>query len=514
MNMARRSSMRRIRDCLRLYYENNTSQAQISKILGISRSTVQDYLSRLTIASLAYNDIRTLPDADLEQILYRKVPREAKPELSESKEADFNYIRTELAKAGVTLRLLWEEYKKITPDGYQYSQFCFHYQQWRKTLKVYMRQEHLAGEKLYVDYSGKKPFIVNRHTGLIIEVELFVMCWGFSQYIYAEAQEDQKISSWVMGHVHAFIYFDCVSKYIVPDNLKSAVTKAHIYDPDINQSYTDLAEHYNMGILPARPYHPKDKAKVENSVLLVQRWILARLRNQTFHSIDELNRSIRRLLDDLNNRPMQKLHKSRRELFIEVDKPNAQPLPVEHYTFKEWYAPTINLDYHIEIGRRYYSVPWHYYGKKIKACVENGTVAIFYHSTRIAFHDVLDKEYDYSTTPDHMPPRHKAQHDWTIESIFSKARAIGQNTETLIRKIINSKNFPQQGMRPSMGILRLGEKYGNDRLEAASVIALQFGMNRTVQITDLLKNGKDKPLEQSTETVENTQNIRGETYYG
>lgn len=505
--------MRRIRDCLRLYYENKFSQSQISKMLGISRSTVQEYLSRLTIASMSFEDIRCVSDADLESALYHRMPKEIRAASSSDKEPDYKYIHAELAKNGVTLRLLWEEYKCGIPGGYQYSQFCFHYQQWRKTLKVFMRQHHVAGERLYVDYSGKRPCIVNRFTGEIKTVELFVMCWGFSQYIYAEAQEDQKKMSWAMGHVRAFKYFDCVSRYIVPDNLKSAVTKAHIYDPDINQSYTELAEHYNVGVLPARSNHPKDKAKVENSVLLVQRWILARLRNQVFHSIEELNRAIWRLLDDLNNRKMQKLGKSRMELFIEVDKPNAQALPSESFSPRDWYNPTVNLDYHIEIARRYYSVPWHYYGKKIKACIENNTVAVFFNNQRIAFHSVKEKEYSYSTVAEHMPPSHKAQHDWTIESLYRKARDVGQNTEALIKKIIASKNFPQQGVRPVTGILSLGAKYGNDRLEAAAQIALQNGLYRTAQISDLLKNGKDKRAEESTGTVENNDNIRGNQYY-
>lgn len=502
--------MRRIRDCLRLYFENKFNQSQISRTLNISRSTIQDYLSKCAIASLSYDVVRTLSDEDLEKKLYNK------PDLGTvlpAKEMDCEYIHKELSSAGVTLRLLWEEFKKEHPVGYSYSQYCWHYQQWRKTLKVYMRQNHVAGERVYVDYSGKKPCIVNRITGEIKEVDLLVMCWGNSHYTYAEAQPNQKLKHWIGGHVRAFTYFNCVPKFLVPDNYKGAVTKAHRYDPDINKTYTELSEHYGIGVLPARPRRPKDKAKVENSVLIVQRWILARLRNQVFHDIDELNRAIKRLLIDLNNRKMQKLQKSRMELFEEIDKPSANPLPEHSFVLREWYAPTINLDYHIEINKRYYSVPWNYYGKKIQACLDSGVLSVYHNEKRIALHNELNKEYGYSTQADHMPPRHRAHYDWTMEMLHRKAREIGPYTEELIKKIVAKKMHPQQGFRPSQGVLRLAVTYGVPRLEAAACIALQYGFTRVQQISDLLKHGKDRPIEECTNTIENIDNIRGQGYY-
>jgi transposase len=504
--------MRRIRDCLRLNFENKFSQVQISKMLQISRSTVQEYISRLTIASTSYEDTKLLTDEALENVLYNKA-QHVFTDSSNDKELNYSYIHAELAKKGVTLRLLWEEYKSSCPNGYQYSQFCYYFKQWRKTLKVYMHQQHIAGERMYVDYSGKKPSIVNRFTGVITEVELFVMCWGYSQYIYAEAHENQKRENWAMGHVRAFQFFGCVGQLIVPDNLKSAVTKAHIYDPDVNQSYESLASHYHVGVLPARSNHPKDKAKVENSVRLVQRWILARLRNQTFHSMAELNSAIWRLLDDLNKRKMKKLNKSRYDLFVEVDKPNAQALPQTPYTYIEWHPAKVNLDYHIEINRRYYSVPWHYCGQTVSACIENNIVSIYCNNNRIAMHDVKEKEYSYSTDSNHMPPNHKAHYDWNIERVYSNARKVGMNTETLIKKIISMRSFPQQGLRPSMGILALGTRYGNDRLEAAAEIALNYNLYKTQQIKGILQNGKDLHVEESEMTVENTTQIRGQDYY-
>lgn len=503
--------MRRIRECLRLYYENNLSQSQISRSLGISRSTVQDYLSRLTITGMAYHDCESLTDDELENRLYRTV-RDISPK--SCKEMDCNYIHSELAKKGVTLRLLWEEYKRDNPHGHQYSHFCYYYQQWKKTLKVYMRQNHVAGERLFVDYSGKKPSIVNRFTGEIVEVELFVMCWGYSHYTYAEAQESQHINHWLNGHIRAFKYFDCVSKLIIPDNYKGAVTKAHRYDPDVNRSYADLAKHYGVGVLPARAYSPKDKAKVENSVLIVQRWILARIRNQVFHSIEEINRAIWKLLEDLNNRKMQKLNKSRQELFLSTDKPNAGQLPQTAYEICEWYTPTVNFDYHIEVDRRYYSVPWYYNRKKVDARIVNGVLTVSLKEKCIAIHNVAKKEYHYSTNPEHMPPAHKAQYSWNAALIHKKARETGPNTLELITKIIAQKMYPEQGYRPAMGILRLAKTYGNERLEAAAGIALKYGLTRTSQISDILKNGKDRSGEECCGTIENKDNIRGNRYYG
>jgi transposase len=503
--------MRRIRDCLRLYYENNMSQSQISRSLSISRSTVQDYLSRLTIATLTYGDITNLSDHDLESKLYNKSNDISKR--PDEKEIDYEYLHKELTRPGVTLRLLWEEYKRNKPAGHQYSQFCWHYQQWSKSLKVYMRQHHVAGERIFVDYSGKKPAIINRFTGEIQELELFVMCWGYSHYTYAEVQPNQKLEYWIMGHVRAFSYFDCVPQLFIPDNYKGAVVKAHRYDPDVNITYTELSEHYGFGVLPARPYSPKDKAKVENSVLLVQRWILARLRNRVFHSIEEYNHAVKILVTDLNNRKLQKLNKSRSELFVEVDKPNARALPLNPFVYRHWYKPTINLDYHIEVEKRYYSVPWNYYGKKVHACLEGDVLSVIYNEKRIAIHAVLKKEYAYSTQPEHMPPKHRAIYDWSVETVIRKAKEIGPFTEGLIKKIIAQKQHPQQGFRPSQGILRLAATYGNIRLEVASQIALQAGFNRTHQISDMLKNGKDLPVEECTATVENTNNIRGQNYY-
>ncbi len=283
--------MRRIKECLRLYHEAGMNQSQLSRALSLARSTVQDYLKRFAESDLSWTAAQVMSDEALEKRLFcqQSLP-------SRRMTLDFEYLHQELKRPGVTLQLLWEEYRREHPNGYSYSQFCNHYRSWKKKLKTWMRQYHVGGEKVFADYSGKKPVIVNPITGEVQQAELFVMSWGASHYLYAEAQPSQEIAHWIAGHVHAFEYFGCVPKFVVPDNLKSAVTKACRYDPDVNRSYTELADHYKFGVLPARPVKPKDKAKVENGVLIVQRWILARLRNRIFHSLAELNGAIRELL--------------------------------------------------------------------------------------------------------------------------------------------------------------------------------------------------------------------------
>lgn len=504
--------MRRIRDCLRLHFENKFNQTEIARALGISRSTVQDYLSRFTIRQLTFDQIAAVSDTDLENLFFHR-EKDDSTSTDPLCELDYEYLHQELHRSGVTLRLLWEEYKKTHSNGFQYSQFCWYFQQWRKKLKVYMRQIHLSGERIFVDYSGKKPSIVNRFTGEIQEVELLVLCWGCSHYTYAEAQLSQELRNWIMGHVRGFDYFGCVAKLLVPDNLKSGVAKAHRYDPDVNPTYTELSEHYGFGVLPARPNHPRDKAKVETSVQIVQRWIVARLRNQVYHSIEDLNRAIWLLLTELNNRPMQKIHRSRKELFEELDKPNSLKLPLDRFTYRQSYAPTINLDYHIEIEKRYYSVPWNYYGKKVQVYLSDGIVSVFSGDERIAIHNELKKPYTYATQPEHMPPKHRAYHDWSIAVVLRKAREVGPATEVLVKKIIAQKQHPQQGFRPAQGILRLTATYGNDRLEAAASIAASFDFTRVHQIASILKNGKDLPAEEATGTVDNVNNVRGPEYY-
>jgi transposase len=501
--------MRRIKECLRLFHEAGMNQSQLSRVLSIARSTVQDYLKRFDESGLNWADAQGMPDDALERLLFgQRLPSPRQQEL------DFQYIHKELKRPGVTLQLLWDEYGKEHPNGYSYSQYCNHYRRWKKQLKTWMRQRHVGGEKIFADYSGKKPVIVDSITGEIQQVELFVMSWGASHYLYAEAQPSQEIAHWIAGHVHAFEYFGCVPKFVIPDNLKSAVTRACRYDPDVNRSYTELADHYKFGVLPARPVKPKDKAKVENGVLLIQRWILARLRNRIFHTLAELNKAIRELLEEANQRPMQLLKKNRRQLFEELDKPNALALPAERFSFHQWRSATSGFDYHVQVEKHYYTVPYQYYRKQLDVRFNERVVEFFYNRQRIALHRRSFKQYGYTTLEEHLPPKQQKHLQWTPARLVDWAAKIGPNTNTLIVKIFGAKRYPEQGYRPALGVLQLAKTYNHDRLENAAAIALRYNRIRVGEIRDILKKGVDlQTQDHDRGTVQNVNNVRGPAYY-
>jgi transposase len=503
--------MRRIKECLRLFYEVKLSQQATSRSLQISRSTVQEYIRRIEVCGKVWPDIKDLSDDQLDALLFPA------PSLSPQQETlpDWEEVHKELySKSYVTLKVLWQEYIKTHPGGTSYTRYCLHYRKWAKRFKVYMRQRHVGGEKLFVDYSGKKPRVRDLHSGQDREVELLVMAWGASHFIYAEGQETQRLRDWITGHRRGYEYFGCAPHIEVDDNLKSAVSKACRYDPDVNVTFAEFAAHYGVAIIPARPKRPKDKPKVENAVLIAQRWILACLRNRVFYSLAELNQAIRELVDKANDRPMQRLKKSRRELFLELDKPNALPLPAEPFEYREWSFPTVPFDYHLDVDNHFYSAPWTLGSQKVSVRLMEHTVEIFHKHERVALHQRGRADHQYTTVPEHMPPAHQKYVEWTPARMFKWAADIGPFTRQLIEKVIKTKFHPQQGFRPAMGILRLSKTYGNERLEAAARIALDFGFVRVQQISDLLKNGRDKqPKQGPTVTVANRENARGRGYY-
>jgi transposase len=487
------------------------NQSECSRALQLGRGTVQEYWWRFDGLNISWNEAEKLSDDKLEERLYPAKIKEA----ADKTQPDFAYIHKELRRAGVTMTLLWEEYIKEHPQGYRHSQFGELYRRWKCGLRVYMRQHHTGGEKIYVDYSGKKPFIIDRITGEIKPVDLFVIAWGASHYLYAEAQESQQQRNFIMGHVRGFEYFGCVPFISVPDNYKGAVDKAHRYDPDINHAYSELAAHYGFGVLPARARRPKDKSKVEVGVQIVQRWILARLRNRQFFSIEELNRAIWELLDELNQKPMKKLGKSRLELFESIDKPNAKPLPVNRYIYHEWAQAKVNIDYHIEVQRNYYSAPYTYYGKTVDARITESLVEIFYKGSRIASHPRKFKEYGYATDKEHMPESHRKHAEWTPNRLIDWAKKIGVYTGAAVEKIISSRTLPEQGFRPALGIIRLGQTYGNENLEQAIKFAGEYSLYRVQYISDILKKGlyREKEKDKSPGAVKNVINVRGAEYY-
>jgi len=503
--------MRKIREILRLKYECGCSNRKIGLSCGIGSSTVSDYLLRARVAGIRW----PLSDDDisLEQKLY---PSSAPP-VSSHPLPDFGAVHKELrSRKNVTLVLLWQEYKEQHPDGYQYSWFCRGYRDWAGRLDVVMRHEHRAGEKLFVDYAGQTVDLIDSTTGEIHKAQIFVAVMGASNYTYAEATASQQIEDWISSHVRAFTYFDGVPEVIIPDNLKSGVSKACRYEPDLNPTYHDLARHYQTVILPARVRKPRDKAKAEGGVLLVERWILARLRKQTFFNLADLNREISRLLQELNKRSFKKLPGSRQSNFVEIDKPALKPLPAIPYELAYWKKATVHLDYHVEVEGHYYSVPYTLVKKKLDIRYTKSTVECFYRHQRISSHLRDNRRGRHSTVKEHMPMNHQKYLEWTPERFKRWAAQIGPNTFSVTATLLATRLHPQQAYRSLLGILRLSKSYGDQRLDAACDRALYIGALSYRSIESILKNGLDqKPL---PETASNHQpvdhvNIRGASYY-
>jgi transposase len=423
-------------------------------------------------------------------------------------------IHQELKRQAVTLHLLWEEYREAHPKGYGYSQFCEIYRQWARKLKPSMRQVHRAGEKTFVDFSGKRPHIVDRHTGEETPVELFVAALGASSFTYAEATESQKLPCWVEAHTHMVEYFGGSTEIWVPDQLKSGVRDPCRYEPTINRTYQELAEHYGAVVIPARQGEPRDKAKVESAVQVAQRWILARLRNRTFFSLAELNAAIWELLDLLNDRPMQKVGLSRRELYERLDRSALKPLPVSRYEVAEWTHCRVNIDYHVDVERHPYSVPYQLLHEQVEARYTTSIVEIFYKGRRITSHR---RRYDHqpSTKPEHMPSAHRAHAEWTPSRLIRWAEKTGPATGKLVAEILKSRPHPEQGYRACLGIMRLGRRYGGERLEAASARAMQLRSPSYRTVKNILSSMQDR-LPFTEETVGPTpvhDNIRGADHY-
>jgi len=429
---------------------------------------------------------------------------------------DWWTIHQELKGKSVTLGLLWEEYKSQHPNGYQYSQFCELYRRWRGKLDLWMRQPHKAGEKLFVDYCGQTVPVVSPSTGEVNEAEIFVAVMGASNYTFSEATWTQTLPDWIGSHQRAFHYFGGLTELVVIDNLKSGVTKACRYEPDLNPTYQDMATHYGTAVIPARVRKPKDKAKVEAGVQFVERQILARLRNRTFFGLDELNDAITELLEELNNRPFQKLPGCRRSLFESLDKPVLKPLPATAYQYAEWKKPKVNIDYHVEVDWHYYSVPYQLVGKRLDVRITATTVECFNKGKRVASHRRSFKKGGYTTLSQHMPKSHREYLKWTPDRLENWAAKTGPHTARLAKTIIESRPHPQQGFRSVLGILRLTKTYGDDRIEAACKRALSINSPSYKSVKSILKNGLDQksiPQNKPEKKPVSHPNIRGAGYY-
>ncbi len=508
-------SMEKVREIFRLAMQCKRSSRDIGKVCRISHSTVLDYLKRSKQADLDYDKIKMMDDQALRRILKRSSIEEstARPVYPMP---DWQYIHHELKKKGVTLQLLWEEYKENHPDGYQSSQFTEHYRRWKKTLRISMRQTHKAGEKMFVDYAGQTIAIRNSSTGKTHAVQIFVAVLGASNYTYAEATLTQGSEDWINSHIHAYEYFDGVTKVTVPDNLKSGVSKACRYEPDINRSYQDMAVHYGTVIIPARVRKPKDKAKAEVGVQIVERWILAKLRNRIFFSLHELNKVIKELLEILNKKPFQKLDGCRQSVFKSLDHPALLPLPKEGYELAFWKKVTVNVDYHIEVNGHYYSVPNELRnGPMLDVRCTQKIIEVFHNNKRIASHLRDDSKGRHSTIKEHMPKSHQKCLDWTPSRIIKWANTIGKHVAELVQLIMESRCYPEQGYRSCLGIIRLAKRYNDHRLEDACRRALVIGGHSYKSVRSILEKGLDQqPIPTPSESKDIVHdNIRGESYF-
>jgi transposase len=462
-------SVRKIREVLRLKAEARLSDREIAAAIGSARSTVQECLRRARTAGIGW----PLPvDCNDEDLVARLYPRAAAPVRYPT--PDFAAVHTELARKGVTRMLLWQEYRARHPDGCQYSAFCRDYDAWLGRQDAVMRFEHAPGDKLFVDYAGLTMSIVERGSGEVQTAQIFVAALGASNFTYVEASLSQAVADWLSAHVRALDYFGGVTQAIVPDNLKSGVARACRYEPDLNPSYQDFAEHYGVTILPARVRKPRDKAKVEVAVQGIERWILAPLRHCTFFSLAELNAALWAALERYNDRPLSHGEGTRRSRYLELDRPALKPLPARRYQYATWKKAKVHLDYHVEFERRYYSVPYRLIGKTVDLRLTRHMVEVFYRGQAVATHLRQSGARRFITDPAHRPDRHRAVIELNHERLLERAEAIGPATAAVLREQVHRRTHPDEALRASLGILRLAHDFSTGALEQACERAVEL----------------------------------------
>jgi len=502
-----RLPVRKIREVLRLKYELGLSDRKIAAAVGSARSTVQECMQRCRQAGMSWPLPAGLDEVELHERLYRReVP------LSRAPQVDFAKLHAELSRPGVTRLLLWQEYKAAHPDGWQYSAFCDQYRRWLGTQELVLRRNHTPGEKLFVDYAGHTVAITDRDTGQVRQAQIFVAVLGASNYTYAEASWTQSLPDWLGAHVRALEFFNGVPQAIVPDNLKSAVNKVHRYEPELNPAYQDFAEHYALAILPARARRPRDKAKVEVGVQVVERWILARLRNCSFFSLRELNSAIAQLLSDLNTRPFKRRAGSRASLFAELERPALRALPTQRYEFATWKKAKVHLDYHVEVERAYYSVPYKLIGKTVEVRLCAHTLEIYHRQQLVAAHLRSSTKGQFTTREAHRPERHSAVMDLTHERLMQRALAIGPATAEVLNQQLHRRQHPEQALRVSLGILRLAKDFTPEALEQAAQRALALKAFSYRALRTLISTPVTKQPDQPAPFIEHD-NVRGSHYF-
>jgi transposase len=505
--------MHRLKEILRQKLVQKRSHRDAADAVGVSVGLVSKIVKQAEALGITAKDIDALDEKELEHRFYGvRTPKDIERPLPDPAE-----IHVELRRVGVTLLLLHMEYLEKFPNGFQYSKFCTVYREWLAKRAPTMRQTHVAGDKTFVDYSGKKPHLVDPVTGEIREVELYVAALGASNYTFAEATYTQQVPDFVASTMHAFTFFGGVSRAIVPDQLKSAVVVANRYEPGIQRTFDELGRHYGTTILPARPRSPRDKAKVEVAVQIAQRWILARLRNQVFHSLGDLNARIRELNADLNARPMRLYKASRSELFERLEKPALRALPTDAFEHAAWKKAKLNVDYHVVYDQHYYSAPHSLIHEEIWVRATSTTIELFHRGTRVASHPRSYVHFQHTTVTAHMPMAHQKHAEWTPSRIQGWASTIGPMTEELTRAILAERQHPEHGYRSCLGLFRLAKRYGHDRLEAACARAVSMSARSYRHVDSILKHGLDRAPALDSASRPNSgvthENVRGRDYY-
>ncbi len=508
-----RLAMDKAREILRQKLTLKRSHREVVAALGVSMGLISSVVTRAAALGLAWEAVEALDDEALEVRLYgpRISTRQARPLPNPAE------LHVELRRPGVTLQLLHLEYLEHHPDGYRYTKFCAVYQEWVAKRAPTMRQVHVAGDKMFVDYSGKKPHYIEPTTGEVIEVELFVSVLGASSYTYAEATRTQQLADFTSSNARAFSFFGGVTNAIVPDQLKSAVTMANRYEPGVQRTFAELGRHYDTTVLAARPRSPRDKAKVEVAVQVAQRWILARMRNETFHSLGALNARILELCNELNRRMMRHYKASRQELFERLDKSALRPLPLEPFVHAEWQKARLSIDYHAKVGDHFYSAPFTLVHEEVWARLTATTVELFHRGARVAAHLRSDVPGRHTTEPRHMPEAHQKHAEWTPTRILGWASTVGPMTSQLAEAILSARRHPEHGYRSCLGLFRLANRYGNARMEAACARALLAGARSYQHVDSILKHGLDRAPALDVERPEGAkvehENVRGSDYY-
>ena len=505
--------MRKIKEVLRLTHELGLSVREVRAATGIGKTAVAEYVSRARVIGLTWPIPTDIDDAGLERLLY---PVAGSADGPPRVVPDWTKVHEELKRRGVTLMILWEEHRAECQDGHGYSQYCELYSRWRKRLSPVMRQTHIAGDKLFVDWAGDTVDIIDQMTGEVHAAHLFVAVLGASSYTYAEARWSERLPDWIGAHVNALDFLGGVPKAAVPDNLKTGITKPSRYEPGINRTYQDLADHYDFVVLPARIRKPRDKAKVENGVGLVERYVLGRLRNRRFFSLDELNVAVAECVATINAKVMKRIKQSRNELFACLDKPVLKALPGERYQYAEWKRCTVAPDYHVEVDDHYYSVSYTLLRETVDARFTDNTVELFHKGARIASHPRSRLPHKHTTTPEHMPSAHRRYAEWTPDRMIAAAQKIGPATVALFEAIMKAKKHPEQGFRACLGIMGLVKGYGAERVEAAATRGNDSGATTYGSIKSILEYGLDrafaKPNVPDLAPIKHA-NIRGRGYY-